>query len=253
MRLKGKVAIVTGASAGIGRATAYAIAMEGAYVVITYHMNKEGAEKVAQDIIMAGGKILTLNVDISKQDDVQQMVQRTIDEFGRVDILVNNAAFLEQQPKPFQETSLAEWKAEIDTTFIGTLLCTKTVLPHMIKQKSGRIINIGSNAGKSPITPNISIYSACKAAVAVFTKAIARDLATTGITVNCVSPGAIRTEKLSKYWTQYPEAEKALVDAIPMHRIGNPEDIAKMIVFLASNDANFITGQDYSVDGGRTA
>lgn len=251
MRLKDKVAIVTGASAGIGAATARALAMEGASVVITYHTNIDGAEKVAQDIRNAGGKTLVLSVDISKQDDVQRMVKGTIDEFRRVDILVNNAAYLEFT-KPFLETSLPEWKAEIDTSLIGTILCTSTVLPHMIKQKSGRIISVTSSSSKRATTKDIVIYATCKAAVAAFSKALAKDLATTGLTINCVASGPVKTEKLYKYFAAYPEKEKEYAVAIPMQRMGEPEDIANMIVFLASNDAKFITGQNYSVDGGRT-
>jgi 3-oxoacyl-[acyl-carrier protein] reductase len=251
MRLKNKVSIVTGASAGIGGATARALAMEGASVVITYHTNRDGAEKVAQNIIKAGGNALILCVDISKQDDVQQMVQRTIDEFGRVDILVNNAAYLDFT-KPFIETSLPEWKAEIDTSLIGTILCTSTVLPHMIKQKSGRVISVTSSSAKRATTRDIVIYATCKAAVAAFSKALARDLATTGLTINCVASGPVKTEKLYKYFAAFPEKEKEYAALIPMQRLGEPEDIAKMIVFLASDDAKFITGQNYSVDGGRT-
>ncbi|MFA4836595.1 MAG: 3-oxoacyl-ACP reductase family protein [Dehalococcoidia bacterium] len=251
MRLKGKVAIVTGAASGIGRATAHAIAREGASVIIA-DINKEGGEKIAEDIRKSGGKALAVKTDISKQDEVRQMVERAIAQFGRVDILVNNAAFMEMSPRLFHETDVVEWKPEIDTTFIGTLLCCRAVIPHMLKRKSGRIISVASDAGKMVVrgVPPLPVYSGCKAAVAGFSRAIAFELAPEGITVNCVSPGTIKTEPMAKIIAELPGIEQQWLPSIPMGRSGEPEDIANMIVFLASDDAKYITGQDYSVNGG---
>ena len=250
MRLKDKVAIVTGGASGIGEATSYAMAKEGARVVIG-DINIEGARRVAEDIKKSGGKSLALKMDLSKQDEVKQMIEKTIHEFGRVDILVNNAASFNTAYQLFHERDIAEWSAEIETNLIGTLLCCWWVMPHMLKQKNGRIINVAANAGKIAL-PMLAIYSAYKAAIPGFSRAIAKEVATEGITVNCISPGVIRTPPMAKYMDD-PELGKAFLSRTPMGRAGEPQDIANMAVFLASDDAKFITGQDYSVDGGMTA
>lgn len=248
MRLKDRVAIVTGAASGIGRATAHALAGEGASVVIG-DMDHEGGEKVAEEIKKSGGRALAVTADISKEDEVKQMVQRAIDEFGRVDIMVNNAGFVTLSPKPFHETDLAEWKAEIDITLVGTLLCCKAVLPHMLKQKNGRIISVSSDAGKGG-SSGFALYSGCKSAIAGFSRTLAHELATQGITVNCVSPGLIHTPGLAMAMAKVPDAESQWLALVPMGKMGEPEDVASMIVFLASDGAKHITGQDYSVNGG---
>jgi len=250
MRLKNRVAIVTGAASGIGKAIAAAISREGASVVIA-DINMEGSEKTARAISKSGGKALPIKTDISKEAEVQQMVERTIAQFGRVDILVNNAAFLGSSlhQRPFVNTQMAEWKAEIDVTFIGTLLCCKTVVAPMLKQKSGRIISISSDAGKMGI-PKMAIYSACKAGIAGFSRTLAQELAADGITVNCISPGPIETRTVTEILKKSPGQREAWVANVPMRRLGEPEDIASMVVFLASDEARYITGQDYSVDGG---
>lgn len=250
MKLKGKVAIVTGAAYGIGQGIVQAIAREGASVVIA-DINVEGSEKTARDIIKSGGTALTVKTDISKEDEVKQMVERTIAEFGQVDILVNNAAFLgsSYHQKSFIDTQVAEWRAEIDVTFTGTLLCCKAVIAPMLKQKSGRIISISSDAGKMGI-PKMAIYSACKAGVAGFSRALAQELAADGITVSCISPGPIETRTVTEILKKMPRLKEAWLANVPMRRMGEPADIASMVVFLASDEASYITGQDYSVDGG---
>lgn len=249
MRLKNKVALITGSSSGIGRAIAQGFGREGASVVV-HGRNVERIEKVTAEVRALGSRAIGIQADISKEQDVNLMVEQTVAKFGRIDILVNNAGFVEASPKPFQKTNLAEWKPEIDTTVIGTLLCTSAVMPHMIKQKSGRIINVSSGAGKMGI-PNAAVYSACKAAVAGFSRAIAQELAEQGITVNCVSPGPIKTPAMAKAIAENPGFEKAMVSLVPMRKLGEPEDIANIIIFLACDDAKYITGQDYSVDGGQ--
>lgn len=248
MRLEKKVAIVTGSASGIGRAIALAFANEGANVVIC-DINVEGAKAAADEIKKLGYRALAVKADISKENEVKQMAEKTIREFGQVDILVNNAGFVNLVLAPFHETDTAEWGMEIDTTFIGQLLCCKAVIPYMIKQQSGRIINIVSTAGKIGV-PYMALYSACKAAVAGFSRAIAKELAIQGITVNCISPGNINTPAMARAMEIYKETMLEGLKLAAMAKLGEPEDIANMAVFLASDDANYITGQNYSVDGG---
>ena len=248
MRLKSRVAIVTGAASGIGMAIAEAMSREGASVIIA-DINIEGAEKVARDISKSGGRALAVKADVSKENEVEQMAQKTINEFGRVDILVNNAAY-EGSTLTFVEKTTEEWKLSIDITFVGALLCCKAVLPHMLNQKSGRIISVCSDAGKIGI-PTMTLYSACKAAVAGFSRALAQEVATQGVTVNCISPGPILTEGVARVLAGCPpDTKEAWVSNVPMRRFGEPAEIASMVVFLASDEARYITGQDYSVDGG---
>jgi len=250
MKFRGKVAIVTGAASGIGMAIAEAMSREGASLVIS-DINKEGLEKVAKEISKSGGRVLPVKTDISKEDEVEQMVESSIVQYGRVDILVNNAAFLgsSYHQKPFADTQVAEWRAEIDVTLIGTLLCCKAVTSHMLKQKSGRIISVSSDAGKMGI-PQMAIYSSCKAALAGFSRALAQELAADGITVNCISPGPIETPTVTAILKRTPGQKEAWLANVPVCRLGKPDEIASMVVFLASDEAAWITGQDYSVDGG---
>lgn len=250
MRLRGKVAIVTGAASGIGLAIAQSLAREGAGVVIT-DINTKSLENAGSEIAKVGGTALALKTDISKQVEIDSTVEKAIARFGRLDILVNNAAFLgsSYHQKSFADTQMAEWKAEIDVTLIGTLLCCKAVIAPMLKQKSGLIINISSDSGKMGI-PKMAIYSACKAGIAGFSRALAQELAPDGITVNCISPGPIETPTVSAILKKSPGQRESWVANVPLRRLGTPDEIASMVVFLASDEAGYITGQDYSVDGG---
>jgi len=248
MRLKGKVAIVTGAAQGIGQAVAHAMAREGASVVAA-GLHLDTVTRVAEDIEKAGGRAMPVKVDIARESEVEAMVEKTIKEFGRVDILANIAAYTAVAFKPFQESTVQDWEPYIEVTLKGSLFCSKAVIPHMLKQGGGRIINMSSDYGKVGM-PYLAIYSATKAAIPGYTRAIAQELATTGITVNCVSPSAVDTPALSKGLASAPVPPEAILSAIPMQRIGKPEEVAAMFVFLASDEASFITGQDLSVDGG---
>ncbi|MFC2018316.1 SDR family NAD(P)-dependent oxidoreductase [Chloroflexota bacterium] len=247
MKLEGKVALVTGGSRNIGRAIALTFADAGADLVICSR-NLPDLEKVAREIRAKGRKCLAVRADVSQRKEVNKMVEKTIDDFGRVDILVNNAAYVELIWKNFHETEEAEWDNEIAVSFKGMLYCCKAVIPHMITQRWGRIINITSVATKV-ISPGRSLYAGCKTAVAGFSRSLAAELGPYGILVNCVAPGAILDPTIDK--SVADEIRKKLA-GLPVGKPGEPEDIANMVLFLASEEAKYITGQEYSVDGGRT-
>jgi len=246
MNFEGKVAVVTGGSQGIGRSIALTLAEAGADVVICSR-TLPALEKVAEEITAKGRKCLAIKVDVSQQNEVNRMVEKTIDEFSRIDILVNNAANVELVWKNFHETEEAEWAKEIDVTFKGTLYCCNAVIPHMITQKWGRIINITSLSGKI-ISGGKAVYAGCKAGVAGFSRAIAAELGPYGILVNCVAPGAILTPEIDE---SVATGLKKRLTGLPLGKPGGPEDIANMVLFLASDDAKYISGQEYSVDGGK--
>ena len=240
--LTDKVAIVTGASRGIGKATALALAAQGAKLVINYASNSEAADAVVAEITSAGGEAIAISADISQADAVDKMVKQTKEKFGKIDILVNNAGItrdtliLRMKPE--------DWQAVINLNLTGVFLCCKAVSKLMLKQKSGRIINISSVAGVMG-NPGQANYSAAKAGVIGLTKTLAKEFASRGVTVNAVAPGFIETDM-----TEGLQAEEIL-KAIPLSRYGKPEEIADMICFLAGSTAsNYITGQVFNVDGG---
>lgn len=241
-RLRERVAIITGASRGIGRATALALAAEGANVVVNYASSSTAAEEVVKTITDGGGNAIALQADVSKVDQVDTLINKTLEKFGRVDVLVNNAGItrdtllLRMKPE--------DWQAVIDLNLTGVFLCTKAVSKVMLKQKSGRIINITSVAGQMG-NPGQANYSAAKAGVIGFTKTVAKELASRGITVNAVAPGFIATDMTSDLKSD------EILKYIPLGRYGEPEDVAGMIRFLAADPAAaYITGQVLNVDGG---
>lgn len=241
-RLQEKVAIVTGASRGIGRATALALASEGASVVVNYASSQESADKVVAEIMAMGSQAIALPADVSKADQVDSLVNAVMEKWGRVDVLVNNAGItrdtllLRMKPE--------DWQAVIDLNLTGVFLCTRAASKIMLKQRSGRIINITSVAGQMG-NPGQANYSAAKAGVIGFTKTVAKELASRGITVNAVAPGFIATDMTSDL-----KAEEIL-KFIPLSRYGQPEEVAGMIRFLAADPAAaYITGQVMNVDGG---
>lgn len=240
--LQDQVAIVTGASRGIGRAIALQLASQGAKVVVNYANSSTAADQVVAEIIAAGGEAIALQADVSQSDQVDTLIKTTLDKFNRIDILVNNAGIT--RDTLLLRMKLEEWQAVIDLNLTGVFLCTKAVSKIMLKQRSGRIINISSVAGQMG-NPGQANYSAAKAGVIGFTKTVAKELATRGITVNAVAPGFITTDMTSEI-----KAE-GILQYIPLGRFGQPEDIAGMVRFLAADPAAaYITGQVFNVDGG---
>jgi 3-oxoacyl-[acyl-carrier protein] reductase len=241
-RLRDRVAIVTGASRGIGRAVALALASEGANVVVNYASSSNAAEEVVAAITEAGGNAITAQADVSKVEQVDALLNTTLEKFGRVDVLVNNAGItrdtllLRMKPE--------DWQAVIDLNLTGVFLCTKAVSKGMLKQRSGRIINIASVAGQMG-NPGQANYSAAKAGVIGFTKTVAKELASRGITVNAVAPGFIVTDMTNDLKSE------EILKYIPLGRYGEPEEVAGMVRFLAADSAAaYITGQVFNVDGG---
>lgn len=244
MLLDGKVALVTGASRGIGRAIALKLAAEGAKVAINYAGSTEKAEAVKAEIEAAGGEALLCQADVSSSEAVAAMVGAVVERFGRIDILVNNAGIT-------RDGLLARMKDEdfhavLKTNLGGVYVCTKAVTKLMMKQRSGRIVNMASvvglmgNAGQSN-------YAAAKAGVIGFSKSMAKELASRGITVNMVAPGFIDTDMTA---AMTEKAREATLAGVPLGRAGQPEDVANAVCFLVSDNASYITGQVVNVDGG---
>ncbi len=241
--LKDKVAIVTGASRGIGRAIAIELATQGAIVVVNYASSSAAAEAVVTEITTAGGQAIALQADVSKVEQVDALVNAVTEKFKRVDILVNNAGITRDtlllRLKP------EDWQAVIDLNLTGVFLCTRAVSKIMLKQRSGRIISITSVAGQMG-NPGQANYSAAKAGVIGFTKTVAKELASRGITVNAVAPGFIATDMTSNL-----NNAEDILKFIPLGRFGQAEEVAGMVRFLAADPAAaYITGQVFNVDGG---
>lgn len=241
--LTDQVAVITGASRGIGRATAIALATEGAKVVINYAASSAAAESLVAEISELGGHAIAVKADVSKSDEVDALVKATQDVFGgRIDVWVNNAGIT--RDTLLLRMKLEDWQAVMDLNLTGVFLCTKAVSKIMLKQRSGRIINIASVAGQMG-NPGQANYSATKAGVIGFTKTVAKELANRGITVNAVAPGFITTDMTEGL------AADEILKFIPLNRYGKPEEVAGAIRFLAADPAAaYITGQTLNVDGG---
>ena len=242
-KLRDRVAVVTGGSRGIGRAIVEALAAQGAKVAVNYASSSGAADEVVAAIANAGGEAIAVQADVSKADQVDNLIKTVMDKWGRVDILVNNAGItrdtLLMRMKP------EDWQAVIDLNLSGVFLCTRAVTKIMLKQKSGRIVNIASVAGQMG-NPGQANYSAAKAGVIGFTKTIAKELASRGITVNAVAPGFIATDM-----TKDIKATEELLKYIPLGRFGQPEEVAGLVRFLTADPAAaYITGQVMNVDGG---
>ena len=241
-----RVAIVTGASRGIGRSIAGAFAQEGAKVVINYNNDETKASELAKGIEKQGGHAICVKADVSNLGDVKRLVSKTLDTYGRVDTLVNNAGVM--YPEDFLATSEEMWDRTIDVNLKGAYLCSKEVAPIMIKQKRGKIINISSNSGLyHPSSMRYVEYVTSKAGMNGMTKAMALRLGPY-ITVNAICPGYIQTEMVAH---NDPATEKMLLDETALKRFGRPDEVANAAVFLASDEADFITGELLIVAGGR--
>ena len=247
MKLKEKIAIVTGAASGIGKAIALALSNEGAKVAVA-DIDGDGALKVVREINSSGGEAIAIRTDVTRFDEVKSMVTEVGNKLGEIDILVNNAGGADTRSFVW-EKPLETWNAAIALSLNSVFYCCREVLPQMIKRKSGRIINISSCGGIVGI-PGMSAYSASKAGIFGFTKALAKEVALHGITVNSVSPGPIGTEALLAYLEKVDEKRKeGYLTASGLGRLGKPEEVAHMVVSLAVDEAAFITGQDHVVGG----
>jgi len=243
-KLEGKVAVVTGASRGIGRAIALKLANEGAKVVVNYSGSQAKAEEVVATIQENGGEAIAVQASVSKTEEVTALMDAAVKTFGSLDILVNNAGIT--RDNLLMRMKENEWDDVLDTNLKGVFLCTKAVTRQMMKQRAGRIINISSIVGVAGNAGQAN-YVAAKAGVIGLTKTTAKELASRNILVNAVAPGFIETEMTE----QLPEdIKQGMLTQIPLAKLGQPEDIAKAVAFLASDDANYMTGQTLHIDGG---
>jgi NAD(P)-dependent dehydrogenase (short-subunit alcohol dehydrogenase family) len=255
MRLKDKVAIVTGATSGIGRAAAVLFAQEGAKVVSVGRREALGQE-VVEGIKAAGGEAIFVKADVSKVDDIKSMVHRTVQTYGRIDILFNNAGILPDAAKK-GVTDLSEevWDEVMDINVKGIYLTSKYAIPEMIKAGGGAIVNTSSTVGHIAMK-NRSVYTTSKGAVTLLTKSMALDYAPYNIRVNCVCPALVETEIATEFLKMARKDEKVwgeIMSKIPLGRVGTPEDVAYAALFLASDESSWITGSSLMVDGGYTA
>lgn len=244
MSLQGKNALVTGSSRGIGKAIALELAKQGANVAVNYAGNEQLAEEVVQEIKALGVESFTIKADVANEDDVKQMVKEVTKTFGSIDILVNNAGIT--RDNLLMRMKVDEFDQVIDTNLKGTFLCTKAVARPMMKQRYGRIVNVASIVGVSG-NPGQANYVAAKAGVIGLTKSTAKELASRNILVNAVAPGFITTDMTD---VLNDEQKEAILSQIPLEKLGEPEDVAAVVRFLASDDAKYMTGQTLHVDGG---
>jgi 3-oxoacyl-[acyl-carrier protein] reductase len=244
MRLKDKVALVTGGSRGIGKTISRALAHEGAVTIINYREDDEAAQHILREIMENGGEAIGIKGDVGDSRQVNRIIDDILERFGRIDVLVNNAGVTKDSLLFEMEDD--DWRLVIDTNLGGVYNCTKAVIRPMMLQNSGRIINISSIIAEKPGRGQ-SNYAASKGAINSFTKAMAVELASKGITVNAISPGFILTDMSRRIHERH---EAALRKLIPIRRCGKPDEVAPLVIFLASNDADYITGEIIGIDGG---
>jgi NAD(P)-dependent dehydrogenase (short-subunit alcohol dehydrogenase family) len=241
---KNKVAVVTGASKGIGRGIAYRLADQGYDIAVNYGRDLKGAEETAREVRVRGRESLVVQADVGVKADVNRMFDELLGTLGSPDVLVNNAGV--QTWKSLLELEEEEWDRTLRTNLKGTFLCTQAAAREMVKEESGRIINIGSGCNKGPF-PNLVDYTASKGGIEMLTRVAAVELGPFGITVNCVAPGAIEIERTKLEDPDYAGTWGAVA---PMRRVGNVQDVAEAVAYLVSESADFVTGQTLYVDGG---
>jgi 3-oxoacyl-[acyl-carrier protein] reductase len=243
----GKTALITGASSGIGRATAELFAQCGAQVAIVYHRNEAGAKATIEKINSNGGKAMAIQADFTQMADVRNTVEQTESELGAIDVLVNNAGSLVERLRTAQLTE-ERWREVMDLNATSAFFAAQAVIPAMLEKKSGVIVNVTSIAGRNGGALGSIHYSAAKAAMLTMTKGLAKEFAAQGIRVNAVSPGVIDTPFHETFST--PEAMKNFTNIIPMGRVGKSEEVASVIAFLASDAASYLCGETIEINGG---
>ena len=247
IQLDGKVALVTGASRGIGAVVACRLAQAGAKVGVNYHASPDSAEIVVESINKSGGEAILVGGDVSQEENAEKVVKDLVDHYGSIDILINNAGINKDQllirMKP------EDFDSVINVNLRGAFLCTRFAMVYMIRQRSGRVINMSSVVGLSG-NPGQANYAAAKAGLVGLTKAVAREVASRNVTVNALAPGYIDTAMVDELTA---ETQDKILSTIPMGRFGTPEDVAEAVVFLASDGASYITGQVLTIDGGMIA
>jgi NAD(P)-dependent dehydrogenase (short-subunit alcohol dehydrogenase family) len=246
-RLDGRVALITGASRGFGRATAELLAREGADIVLNYRAAEDDARATAAEVERAGRRPVLIQADVADPQQAESLGRRALDEFGRVDVLVNNAGVMDVHP--FATEDPAQWTTMIGVNIMGTLVLTRAVLPAMIERKQGRIVCLSSQLGHVG-GENFSVYSGTKGFILAFTKSLAREVGQHGITVNAVCPGSILTDMNASIFP--PERQKARAAELPLRRMGETSDIAEAVLYLASDAGKFVTGSCLDVNGGAT-
>ena len=247
-KLTGKVAVVTGASKGIGASIALHLAAEGAAVVVNYATSRQGADRVVSEITGNGGKAIAVQANVARQEDVKRLFEETVKAFGRVDVLINNAGIYEFAP--LDEVTADHFHKQFDLNVLGLLLATQEAVKHMGRD-GGSIVNISSVV--STLAPaNTSVYSATKAAVDAVTRSLSKELGPRGIRVNAVNPGMIETEGAAAagLTAEDNEFRKNIVASTPLGRIGKPHDIAPAVLYLASDDSSWVTGETHYISGG---
>jgi 3-oxoacyl-[acyl-carrier protein] reductase len=243
--LAGRTALVTGGSRGIGRACCLGLARAGARVAVNYRVETPAADGVVRAIEEAGGEAFSISADVARREEAEMLIEETVDRFGRLDVLVNNAGIW--RGAPVEEISDAEWREMLGVNLDGVFHTVRAVVPHMKRAASGRIINVSSTAGQRGEAGHAH-YAASKGAIIALTKSLAGELAGNGILTNCVAPGWVDTDMSAE--ALGGEGGQAVLEAIPLGRVGTPEEIAGAVIFLASDLAGFVNGEILNVNGG---